>query len=280
MTQNERFRDAYVAGLRGYLLVGGEGQLRIAYELGRRAVAQELGVLELADVHHEALGAALRAERAGPEIERITRAAGDFFRESLAAFEMVQRGFREARESAVTARHHAAMVRRLSDLLADGLLTRDRAGFTEELLVLIAEEARELAEGQACLVTVVGATPDPSPAGASWDDADSGWADLLAHPSVRDLVDLVPPHARALRLRGDELSELPPFHALALASSRAAAWRSWLAAPLLALDRRRLGAIQLFDKPGTGFSQADEDVIVHLAQMTSAALERGGWATV
>lgn len=278
MTQGGRFRDAYLAGLRGYLLVGGEGQLRIAYELGRTAIAQELGVLELADAHHEALVAALRAERGGDEIERITRAAGDFFRESLSAFEMVQRGFREAREGAVTARHHAAMVRRLSDLLADGPHPRDRAGFTEELLVLIAEEARELAGGRASLVTVAAATPGSSPAGASWDDAGAGWADLLAEPAVRALVELVPPHARALRLRGDELSGRPAFHALALASPRAAAWRSWLAAPLRALDGRRLGAIQLFDKPGTGFGQADEDVIVLLAQMASAALERRGWA--
>jgi GAF domain-containing protein len=277
MTQGERFGEAYAAGLRGYLLVGGEGQLRIAYELGRTAVAEELGVLELADAHHDALAAAVRDERSGDEIERITRAAGDFFRESLSAFEMVQRGFREAREGAATARQHAAMVRRLSDLLADGPLPGDPAGFTDELLVLIAEEARELAEARACLVTVAGAQPGSSAAGASWEDADSGWSELLAHASVRALADLVPLGSRALRLRGDELSEIPAMHALALEAPRAAAWRSWLAAPLWALDGCRLGAIQLFDKPGPGFSQADEEVVVHLAQMASAALERRGW---
>ena len=108
MTEVERFREAYAAGLRGYLLVGGEGQLRIAYELGRTAVEQGLGVLELADAHHEALVAAVHAERGSDEIERVTRAAGDFFRESLSAFEMVQRGFHEARE----ARPHGETSRR------------------------------------------------------------------------------------------------------------------------------------------------------------------------
>jgi GAF domain-containing protein len=278
MTCDENFRDAYVAALRGYLLAGAESQLRTAYELGRTAVADELGVLELADVHHEALVAVLSTERRGKEIERITRAAGDFFRESLSAFEMVQRGFREARDGTVAARRHAAMVRRLSDLLADGSPAPDLAGFTDELLVLIAEEARELVDGRACLVTVAASAADFGPAGASWDD-DDGWAGLLADPAVRALAELVPPGARALRLDGEELSRSPRFHALALASPRAAAWRSWLAAPLRALDGRRLGAIQLFDKPGAGFSQADADVIVHLAQMASAALERRGWAT-
>jgi GAF domain-containing protein len=280
MTEVERFREAYAAGLRGYLLVGGEGQLRIAYELGRTAVERELGVLELADAHHEALVAAVRAEQGGDEIERVTRAAGDFLRESLSAFEMVQRGFHEAREGAITARHHAAMVRRLSDLLADGSLARDRVAFADELLVLLAEEARELVQARACLVTVAGATPGSSPAGASWDDADAGWSELLAHPSVRALADLIPPHSRALRLSGDELSRCPAMHALALVFPRAVSWRSCLAAPLRTLDGCRLGAIQLFDKRGAGFSEADEDVVVHLAQMASAALERRGWTTV
>ncbi len=277
MTHAGEFREAYASGLRGYLLVGGEGQLRVAYELGRTAVAQELGVLELADAHHEALADAVRGERGGGEIERITRAAGDFLRESLSAFEMVQRGFREAREGAIAARHHAAMVRRLSDLLADGALPPDREGFTDELLVLIAEEARELAAAGACLVTVTGETPGPSPAGCSWHDDATGWPELLAHPSVAALADLVPPGSRALRLRGEALWECPAMHAVALAAPRAAAWQSWLAAPLRALGGGRLGAIQLFDKPGAGFSQADEDVVVHLAQMASAALERRGW---
>ena len=278
MTGGEDFRDAYVVALRGYLLAAGESQLRIAYELGRTAVAEELGVLELADIHHDALAALLSTERREKDIERIARSSGDFFRESLSAFEMVQRGFREAREGTVAARRQAAMVRRLSDLLADASLSPDQADFTDELLMLIAEEARELAGGRACLVTVAAPTRAPGLAGASWDHEDADWAQLLADSAVRALAELVPPGARALRLNGEELSGNPQFHALALASPPAAAWRNWLAAPIWALDGRRLGAIQLFDKPGAGFSQSDEEVIVHLSQMTSAALERRGWA--
>jgi GAF domain-containing protein len=37
-----------------------------------------------------------------------------------------------------------------------------------------------------------------------------------------------------------------------------------------------LGAVQLFDKQGAGFTMDDEAALVHLAQMTSAAVERAG----
>ena len=47
-----------------------------------------------------------------------------------------------------------------------------------------------------------------------------------------------------------------------------------LAASLTALDGSELGAIQLFDPQGGGFTVDDEAALVHLAQMTSAAVER------
>ena len=181
MTEVERFREAYAAGLRGYL-VGGEGQLRIAYELGRTAVERGSGCSSWrmritrrswppsAPSKGAMRSSASHARRATSSGERPVRVRDG------------QRGFHEAREGAITARHHAAMVRRLSDLLADGSLARDRVAFADELLVLLAEEARELVEARACLVTVAGATPGSSPAGASWDDADAGWSEPLAHP--------------------------------------------------------------------------------------------------
>ena len=50
--------------------------------------------------------------------------------------------------------------------------------------------------------------------------------------------------------------------------------RGWLAASLTALDGSDLGAIQLFDKQDGAFTGDDEAVLVHLAQMASAAIER------
>ena len=44
----------------------------------------------------------------------MARAAGDFFLESLSSFEMVQRGYREAREAARLERRQTEMSRQLS----------------------------------------------------------------------------------------------------------------------------------------------------------------------
>jgi GAF domain-containing protein len=50
--------------------------------------------------------------------------------------------------------------------------------------------------------------------------------------------------------------------------------RGWLAAPLAGLDGRELGLVHVFDKHGGDFSELDEELLVQLAQMGSAALER------
>jgi GAF domain-containing protein len=48
----------------------------------------------------------------------------------------------------------------------------------------------------------------------------------------------------------------------------------WLAAPLATLDERQIGWIQLLAGTGTEFTEIDEAVLAHLAQMTSATVER------
>ena len=53
-----------------------------------------------------------------------------------------------------------------------------------------------------------------------------------------------------------------------------AADRGSLAAPLTALDGRRLGLIQLFGRREGDFSELDEAILAQLAQMASAAIER------
>src|SRR5690606_27228875 len=49
---------------------------------------------------------------------------------------------------------------------------------------------------------------------------------------------------------------------------------SWLAVPLIGTDGRNMGAIQLFDRHGAAFTDADEAMLVQLAGIASAALEQ------
>src|SRR3954469_24202703 len=80
--------QAYRSALRSYVNTPGEELLLTGYELGRDAVRRQLGVLELASTHHAALAAALAAATGGDTGAAIV-AAGEFFGEALAAFEMV-----------------------------------------------------------------------------------------------------------------------------------------------------------------------------------------------
>jgi GAF domain-containing protein len=50
--------------------------------------------------------------------------------------------------------------------------------------------------------------------------------------------------------------------------------RSWLAAPLTRLDGRQIGVIHVFDRRPDAYTAEDEGVLLHLAQMGSAAVER------
>lgn len=85
----------YATALDEYLSGGGESALRRGYELGRRAMAQGVGVLEMARMHHLALSDALRSRR-GTAADRSLQRAGEFAAESLSPYEMAHRGFREA----------------------------------------------------------------------------------------------------------------------------------------------------------------------------------------
>jgi len=87
--------DQYVSALQNYLRGGGETSLRQAYELGRRALQDGLGLLEITVLYHQALAAALRHTLSPTENARVIQSGEGFFLESLAPFEMTHRGFQE-----------------------------------------------------------------------------------------------------------------------------------------------------------------------------------------
>lgn len=88
--------EQYQAALRDYLVGAGESALVRAYELGRRAAADGLGVLEWAAIHHDAMTTVLPLTSTREELTRGIKAAADFFAESLSPFEISHRGFKEA----------------------------------------------------------------------------------------------------------------------------------------------------------------------------------------
>lgn len=214
------FAASYAETLAGYLDRQDERQLRAGYELGREAVLGELSVLDLSLVHHEALAAAMQE---APETDMVVR-AGEFFLEALSAYEMVRRGFQEAQEAAAVERHQADLLRQLSNFLTDAAVAHGARDSLEEVLQLVAEQARELLRAETCRVSL--AVPGRGALAA-----------IAAEPT-------------ALR---------PGAH---LRTFREA---------LETLDGRPVGLIEVTVAAPTSL---DEALLVQLAQMASAAVER------
>jgi hypothetical protein len=103
----ERFRRDYAPVFLQYLSERGERGRRAAYELGRRAIVEQLSVLDLARIHHGILLDVLKTHQSSQELEHIAHAASDFLVEALAVFEMTQRGFTELLSTLGSDQHHA-----------------------------------------------------------------------------------------------------------------------------------------------------------------------------
>ena len=86
----------YHAAMREYVKNPGEAGLQLAYELGRRALEEGAGMVDIAAFYHEALTTILRDTKTHPESVRKVESSCSFFVESLSPFEMTYQGQHEA----------------------------------------------------------------------------------------------------------------------------------------------------------------------------------------
>jgi signal transduction histidine kinase len=107
--ETAELRKQLLACLDDYLGQTGEAALSRAYELGRQALAQKLGVLELAALQQQTLLEVLARDRAPEEFRRMVEAAQTIFAECLSPFEMTHRAYEEANTA----------LRRLNELLEE-----------------------------------------------------------------------------------------------------------------------------------------------------------------
>ena len=246
-----------------YLREPSERSLRVAYELGREAVNRQLNMLDLAVAHQEGLMSALAGASSPSEMQDLTRAAGDFFLESLGSFEMVQRGYREAREAARFERRQTELSRQLSSFLADASLALDASDSLEEMLQLVAEQARELVDAGVLRRHVALEGRPRTAEAASYSEGEKHWTGFLKWLDLFAIYRFIRVSGGSVRVPGEQISDAPLFRSAA----RRRPLRGWLAASLTALDETDLGAVQLFDKRAGAFTADDEAVILHLAQM-------------
>lgn len=127
MSDARDLAQAYRSALHDYLRGVGEPALAQAYALGRQALREGLGILDMATIHREALQEAGLDGIVSVEGARTAKHATEFFLESVSAFELVERGFRDANVT----------LRRLNDMLEHR---------THELETTNRELAKEIAE--------------------------------------------------------------------------------------------------------------------------------------
>jgi PAS domain S-box-containing protein len=141
-TTSRELTEAYAAALREDLAGPQEANLMHAYDLGRRALTLGVSVADLGIAHGHALATALRGAGTPEERAKLTHRAAAFLRETLAPFEMMLRGYREAN----------ALLQRLNETLEQRVQERTAALRESE------ERFRDLFENAGDLIQV--ATPD------------------------------------------------------------------------------------------------------------------------
>jgi hypothetical protein len=92
-----RFRLDYTPLMLRYLSQRDESSLGFAYELGRDAMRDSIGLLDVVRVHHEAFLDVLATVRDTDEAQRVAHAASTLLMDLIASFEMSHRAFTEAR---------------------------------------------------------------------------------------------------------------------------------------------------------------------------------------
>ena len=146
------FAERYTEALTAFLTLPDEENLERAYDLGRAAISQGQGVLDLAAIHTKAFadGAAHSTDNTSEAVAGLSFRAWQFFAEALAPFEMALRGFRDAnlalKQMATTLeervarrtrelhaqeqafREQARILRSVVDSISDGIAVTDKAG--------------------------------------------------------------------------------------------------------------------------------------------------------
>lgn len=141
------FASDYLAALRRHLETSDEAGLERAHDLGRRALAEGFGVLDVVAQHEAALR--MIAPGAGDDSRDAAQA---FLLQSLAALDMATRGFVETAERLAVEQAHVAQLRSLADAFA--VAGPDAAA--EQRLQRIADSTRHVLNAQAAFVQLSG----------------------------------------------------------------------------------------------------------------------------
>jgi K+-sensing histidine kinase KdpD len=143
----------------------------------------------------------------------------------------------------------------------------------DEVTRILTDRAREIV-GAHMAVTGLNENQKHTISGLSLSERYAAWRRFGAEPDGSGIYRLVCESNHPMRLTQAELEAHPAFRRFGRAASQHPPLRGWLAAPLIAQDGGNLGVIQLSDKSTGEFTEADEAILVELAQTAAGAIEK------
>ncbi len=172
----------------------------------------------------------------------------------------------------------AALRRRSAQLqaLAETALQVTRADSMEATIEVITHAARRIVGTHQSVVSLSqGEGWAQSINTVALSDKYSEWQDYSTVPDGLGIYAEVCERNQPMRMTQEQLQSHPRWRNFSGHAGDHPPLRGWLAAPLIGRDGRNLGLIQLSDKDdGSEFDEADEAVLVQLAQVASAAMEQ------
>ncbi|HEX4950195.1 MAG TPA: PAS domain S-box protein [Blastocatellia bacterium] len=108
----------------------------------------------------------------------------------------------------------------------------------------------------------------------SLSDKYADWHGYNTPPDGTGIYRLVCEQNKPLRLTQEQLATHSAYHGFGQHAEQHPPMRGWLAVPLVGSNGRNIGLIQLSDKTDGEFTVEDEAILVQLAQLASAIIER------
>jgi serine phosphatase RsbU (regulator of sigma subunit)/CheY-like chemotaxis protein len=154
--------------------------------------------------------------------------------------------------------------------LADAALAINSAMSLTDMLQHITEAARDIIGAHHSVTHTALADGPRTTVAQSERYEGAGHGDL----HLDGVLELVHRHQRPVRMTRRDVMRHPALHALGEATGEHPVHQGWLAVPLTGRFDRQVGVIQVAHKERGDFTDADEAILVQLAQMASVAVEK------
>ena len=163
----------------------------------------------------------------------------------------------------------------LQTLTATSVNVTAASGLDEAMAEIIDGARRVVDVHQAVVSLTMGKDWEQAINSVYLSDKYAEFSDYDAPPTGQGIYTMVCEHNRAMRMTQAQLEAHPRFRSFSDDKAIHPPMRGWLAAPLVGRDGSNLGLVQMSDKrDGTEFDDADEAVLVQLAQLAAVAVEQ------